>query len=379
MVTKSITSADLIQVLLGREDVGVDVRLSEDFKSTYRDIRGYRSDARGVERSNLDSGENHSALLHWDNVYSGCVDLMRSGGLDFELMAWLCEALLRKEGYLGLAIGFELITAAINKFQMTIFPSLDEDDDSESKVRALTGLNGESSPGSLISPLYQVKIGQDSSIGIWSYQRSIELDQVQDKEQKQRMLSEGAIPLEEINNLLRQIDGSLLLNQVQSAQRAMESFSELEKLLYQHLGINAPPSSRISDSLSDCHKLLKKAYEQVFGRAPTVDDRKIEPSDSSAAGNYLVENNASGDNVEEASDAQLSISLTINNRHQALQQLLLVSEYFKHHEPQSPLPNMIKRVVDWAKLPWPDLMEKLLDNSSGLEQVYQLTGVDKAE
>ena len=378
-MVESLLSADLTQVVLDRKDVGVDVRLSQSFKGTYRDIRGYRSDARGVERSNIDSGEQSSSLLHWENVYNGCVELLKSGGLDFELMAWTCEALLRKDGFLGLAMGFELITEAIIKFKMDIFPSLEEGEEMEWKVHALTGLNGESSPGSLISPLYQVKIAEDSPIAIWAYQRSLELEQTQDKDQKQRMMAEGVVPLEEVNNALRQIDESSLSRQVASALRAIESFSVLEKVLYEQLSFNAPPSSRISESLSDCYKLLKKVYEQVFGRAPSVSISNCSLDANQNASDDNISINTEEDNIEVVGQPKLSLSLTINNRQQALQQLLLVSEYFKQHEPQSPLPGMIERVVNWAKLPWSDLMEKVLSDTSSLEHVFRLTGVNKEE
>ena len=69
----------------------------------------------------------------------------------------------------------------------------------------------------------------------------------------------------------------------------------------------------------------------------------------------------------------------IADRQQALQTLLSVGRYFKQHEPQSPIPYMLERVVSWADLAWPDLIARVVQNPSEMEHIFNLTGIHTQE
>src|SRR5512140_374973 len=64
-------------------------------------------------------------------------DALAKRSKDLQIAAWLTEALLKREGFGGLAIGLRLLASLVSDFWDHLYPELDEDGDVECRAAPL--------------------------------------------------------------------------------------------------------------------------------------------------------------------------------------------------------------------------------------------------
>jgi type VI secretion system protein ImpA len=70
-----------------------------------------------------------------------------------------------------------------------------------------------------------------------------------------------------------------------------------------------------------------------------------------------------------------TIAQAISSKQQAFNTLLEIAEFFRQHEPQSPVPCLLEQAVRWGNLPLPDLLAQLVPDPRVLGFSLQLIGV----
>ena len=104
--------------------VGVDLREDSSPTSVYYEIKDQRNAARTAERQAMDGLQDTNALPYWQAVKKQAVKVLSTKSKDLEVIAWLIEALLRTDGYAGLALGFKLAHQIIVQHWDGVYPYL---------------------------------------------------------------------------------------------------------------------------------------------------------------------------------------------------------------------------------------------------------------
>ena len=112
----------------GAEGSGSDLRADFTSNSPYQQLRDARSLARTTERAQ-DKGETVDVppADHWRAVLSTGQEVLARESKDFEVAAWLTEALVRLYGLEGLAAGARLIEGLCDRYWEGGFPQPDEE------------------------------------------------------------------------------------------------------------------------------------------------------------------------------------------------------------------------------------------------------------
>ena len=128
---------ELLQPIEGDNPSGQDLR----YDKVYDEIREAR---REDDSLNQGAWQVDRKAADLPKTISLSTDALKKKTKDLQIATWLTEALLRKEGFAGLAMGLTLIHGLLDKFWDTVYPQIDEGD---LELRAAAfGLLGESTP-----------------------------------------------------------------------------------------------------------------------------------------------------------------------------------------------------------------------------------------
>jgi type VI secretion system protein ImpA len=68
---------------------------------------------------------------------------------------------------------------------------------------------------------------------------------------------------------------------------------------------------------------------------------------------------------------------TWQHRDEAYRTLEALAEYLATVEPHSPTPYLIRRAVNWGRLPLPELMAEIMREEGDLNRMVQLLGLSR--
>lgn len=370
----TIDIESLIKPINKKQPTGHDLRDDTSIESLYFKAKDARNNARNIERLATQSEDGGDAAKEWEMVYQTSLDILTNKSKDLEVCAWLTEALLRKQGFSGLHQGFELIKQLIEKYWERLYPLPDEDG-LETRIAALAGLNGINSEGSLIAPIAQQHITQGSSIGpfaLWQYQFALELPKINDEKQRQKKINQVGFSLEDIQTAVKESSVDFYQDLKQQLTDCLASFKELHLLLDKKCGKDAPPYSYINSALENFQDhmtyILQDAPFSINEASIDVDTPEhVKNEKQVLASTQVIQKTHHSSNK--------GITLSVNDRDDALNALNKIADFFAKTEPHSPLSYVIHRTAHWGNLPLPELLEEIIQDDNVRQNVCRLTGI----
>jgi len=351
-----IDVSSLLEPISADNAVGLDLRQDTTPRSIYSRIRDARKAARAAERSNLFDDDSTEADEHWRQVYELAPQALKTNSKDLEIACWFTESLIRKAGFSGLRDGFSLIHQLIEKYWDNLYPLPDEDG-IETRVAALTGLNGEGAEGVLIAPIRTTRITEGTQVGpfsYWQYKQALDAQRITDDQARGEQISKNGFSLDNIQNAVEQSSQEFYVNLRDDVRDALEEYKRIGQLLIERCGVHdSPPTSNIVNILTDTLSAITHIARHKL------------PEPEPEAG-------------IEGSDAAASVSTTggaINSRAEALRQLSNISLFFRRTEPHSPLSYIIEKAVRWGDMSLGELMQELIPDSGSRNTYSSLTGV----
>src|SRR5438105_1121576 len=156
--------AKLLAPIPGDKPVGIDLRADPSPTSPYYAIKDARSAARAIERQIIGGEDANSPRPDWRPVVQHGNKVLAEKSKDLEVTAYMIEALVRLNGFGGLRDGFRLARELCERFWDGLYPMPDEEG-LETRVAALTGLNGEGGDGTLLAPINRVPLADSPNLG----------------------------------------------------------------------------------------------------------------------------------------------------------------------------------------------------------------------
>ena len=361
---------ELIAPIQENTPCGEDVRMDRSALSDYFSIKDARNNARAAERANLfGDDDNPQTIDMWRTVASLARRLLTEKTKDIEIASWYLESLLRLHGIVGLRDGFTLLRILVEKYWHGLYPTPDEDG-LESKVAPLAGLNGDGAEGTLLSPIRNAMITDESSFGtfsFWQYQQAHSAERITDSDQREARIDELGFSLETIEDTLNDTDIHFYIGLIEDLEISKDEHKKLNTLLREHCADDAPVSSNISNLL-----------DEVLRTVRFINKARLEESGASLsddAGDDSAQINSANQNASARPQVKLSTGGAIKNRDVALQRLKEVADFFHIYEPHTPLAPAIERIIQWGQMSVSQLMVELLPEQSARTAYTQLTGV----
>jgi type VI secretion system protein ImpA len=175
-------------------------------------------------------------------VISLTTSLLKHRSKDLQIAAWLTEALLRKDGFAGLAAGLRLLHELLERFWDTLYPEIDDDGDCGLRIAPFEWIAHYLDDLVRTSPLDQ------AGHGWYQYMRSrgvMPEDQVQsqqDRRKREAQIKEGALPLETVDRSIYETPRQFYVALVHDLDECLDRLRALNEICDARFGFDESPS-----------------------------------------------------------------------------------------------------------------------------------------
>lgn len=349
--------------------VGVDLRADYSPSSPYQKLRDARAEARAEERALETSGEADPAVPQgWREVKRLGLLCLGEKTKDFEIAAWLLEALVRLDGLAGLIGGAELLSGLLEQYWEPGFPQPDEDG-MDIRAAPLGGLSGDGVDGTLMQPLRRLALfrrpdGRGVGLHLWKIAEDTEAipNEGDNKKRRKARYDAGVPEMKALENEAR-VDAAHLRRNAQLAMRARRVWEALGERMDARFGDLAPNTRRVAEALERMQeiatRLIGPVHEEAAAAAP---DEAVEEMLA------VAEDGPGGGGMVAAPRA-------LRTREDAIRQLEELADYFRKTEPHSPLPYTLDDAVRRARMPLPDLLAEVLPDNGARQAMLTMLGI----
>jgi type VI secretion system protein ImpA len=353
-MVEDLASAIGLDVLLaplpGETPVGVDLRLGLTGVSVYSLLRDARFEARQAEKlADGSPGADTTMPPAWRSVRQLAVKALSESTKDLEIATMLTEALLRIEGIVGFAVGAQLMSGLVKNFWGSgLYPIADEEGVA-TRVLAVTSLNGVDDDGTLVQPLRKqvfFRRPDGTPIAFFEFDAAVTLQGEADPKKRQAKIAKGVNPFDELDRDAKAADTAGLVTLRSDLQRAITAWGELDRVLTDVAGTDAPPTRRI-------RSILEGMLTTVTRYTPRREEMpEIEGANLSTAAP------ATGPGANSQPVRRIP-----ETREDMLAELTRIADFFRRTEPHSPLAYTLDNAVRRGGLSLPDLLAEIVPNA----------------
>lgn len=369
MVDDVVDVATLVEALSSGDGAGEDLRLDYSPSSVYQKLRDARAEARADERARDSEGDGESAPPEgWRQVRRLAVEALSGSSKDFEIAAWLTEALVRQEGLAGLASGARVLAGLLEQHWDAGFPQPDEDG-LEGRSAPLGGLAGGDTDGTVMqalrrAPLFRRPSGEGFSI--YQYEASADTAGISDETRREQRFAQGVIPLETVETEAK-FDRPGLRAMAALAAETRAAWQLFQDQVDARFGYDSPPTRRVAevlDRMAEVAVLLGGAAEDGGGMMAAEEGVAAAPGQpgmaaGSAAGGAMFVPGAG----------------SLANREQALKTLEQLAEFFQKTEPHSFLAYTLADAARRGRMSLPELLAEVMQDDGARTAMLTALGI----
>jgi type VI secretion system protein ImpA len=345
----------------GDQGAGVDLRADFSSASPYQRLRDSRAAARAEERARDAEGDSENVeALGWREVLTVGQKSLATLSKDFEIAAWLTEALVRMHGLPGLTGGARLIVGLCEGFWEAGFPQPDEDG-LEARASPIGGLSGGGADGTIMQPLRRLPLFRRADgvgIGIYQWDQAEHISTLDDKRRKAKYAA-GAPEMKTLEAEAK-LDRAYLISRGRETMAAIEAWRELDRVVEARFGSEAPSMRKVSE-------LLERMLKIISGLGGVVAEAAEEAVTETAADGTVV------------AVAGVAAPGALVNRETALRELDRIAEYFRRTEPHSPLAYTLDEAVRRGRMSLSELLAEVLPDAAVRNSMLQRLGIRPEE
>src|SRR6185295_13732453 len=271
-------------------------------------------------------------------------DALATKSKDLQLVAWLIEALLRKESFPGLLSGLKLAQALLENFWDTLYPEL-EDGDAEVRAAPLDWVGSRLDQPIKMAPI--TKKGLDWFEFKQSRAVGYEADTA-DNETKQEArataIADGKVTGEEFDEAFNATPKAFYQETKQAIDDCLEAIESLTTVCGEKFGDAAPGFSGMRSALEEVRQTVGALLQKKRESEP--DEVAAEETVESAA----EETEADSGAAAAPGKARKTVTEEPVDRDDAVARLALVAKYLRREDPYSPAPYLMIRGLRWGEL-----------------------------
>jgi type VI secretion system protein ImpA len=224
----------------------------------------------------------------WDKVVRLSLDALTGQTRDFQIAAWLTEALAMEEGFEGVDSGLRVMTVLLSQFWETAYP-LVEDDDYDYRVAPFEFLNDRLTAAIRLIPLTDPRSSQGYSYQKWKESRDVGYEADGRGDRRAELIAEGKIPAEEFDTAVAKSSAAYYKSLADSIAACVAAFGEMDAAIDEKFGSHAPRISEIGQILDECNRMVVKICREQKGLRDAFDAESdaAEESVPAVAGSLL--------------------------------------------------------------------------------------------
>jgi type VI secretion system protein ImpA len=290
-----------------------------------------------ARREDLDLPSNNSEakrkLADWPQVVALSTKLLAEETKDLQLAAWLTEALMHRDGYMGLATGMVVLHGLLDTYWETVYP-LPEDEDDDFRVGPIKWVGDK-----LPIPLRMVPFGPTnlSFLAIDSAREiptEAEADQNPEKrEARTTAIEQGKAPPESVDAALAGLNKVALRAIISDLDTLRESINALDKVADARFGSAAPSLLNVRNTVDEIKRFAVAQLAKKLAEDP-------DPEVVESAEDLPLDVGADG--------APISVEPT--NRGDALNRLAVIARWLRAQDATNPAPYLLVRGLRWGEL-----------------------------
>ncbi len=367
---------------------GVNLRDDPTAAATWSTIRDFRDEARRTERRADDGGDDsswRSAVPTWAKARDLSLGLLRDKTHDLAVAAVLTEALLRTDGFAGLAAGFDIARTMIQSQWDSLFPVPDPEDgpaDDETvaneRILPLTRLIGLDTDGLLIAAILNAPLTDGRScdpLGLGHYRISQSLQSLQglaDGRSPEADRGGRVVTPEQFKTAVLESQKDFLADVYGDLNRAATAWIALSESIATASGAMAVlPTGNFTSLFAECREVLRSAAP---ARIAAIESESTPPTPATDVS--LPENSQA---QQAATTGSPPLASAVITREDAVLALARVAEFFEKSDPHSLVAVQIRNIVRMASLPRDQYYRELIGDPAVLTSVGKFVGLSFEE
>lgn len=307
----------------------------------------------------------------WPLIEQRCGETLATRSKDLQLAAWLLEAWLRQRGFVGLFHGLRLVDALLRTYWQELHPVIEDDGDADARLAPLEWLNESLSASVRVHAPLLVLGGKLPPLALADWERMTALDVTPGLGAAREMAQggdEAPLTRADIVFAAAQMGGEL----ARAGAAVVHSLDTLEGLaawLDTRLGEQAPRLLKLRGVLEAVQRVLLQLQDaQAHDEAP--EDEAPEP-----AGLAGGEQKGDALPLAPAPASPAPAPARWRNRTEAYATLEALAEYLAQIEPHSPTPFLIRRAVNWGRMPLPEVIAEIIREEGDLNRLVNVLGI----
>lgn len=349
----------LLAVIRDDSPTGVDLRNASG-DVTFDRIKAHRT---FLTAEADPDGKGHEA--DWKAVARECTAALVEKSKDLELATSLTDAWARLEGFAGLRDGIRLVAALCDRFWDRIHPGFTgQAVDLDDRAMPLNKLGNAVASASACA-MFSAPDPRDPTrqrVFCWAdYLNSALVDGRStgaNQAGADGLLKLGFMTGEEWHHRIKAADPAQLRALLGSVEECQAALGELRILAEKRFGEESAPNLiPLADVLGDLHAHVSKQLPEP------VAEQAIKEADAAASADPASAQAASRPGGPPV------------NREDALRRLDQVGEYFRTHEPHSPVALLVARAARWGRMPLEEVLKEVISDQGALAKIWDTLGV----
>lgn len=340
---------------------GEDLRQDYSPTSVYQRLRDARADARAEERARDSEDDREGGVADgWRIVRRLAVEALGATSKDFEVAAWLTEALVRQDGLAGLSAGARVMTGLLANHWDAGFPQPDEDG-MEVRASPLGGLAGGDADGTVMQALRRTPLFRRPSgdiVSLYRHEAALETAAIPDEARREQRYAQGVLALDTLETEAR-FDRRGLSAVVAEATEARAAWREFQDQIDTRFGHDAPPTRRVAEVLDRLIEVAQRlgGEEEVQADAPVPQAGGDAPVAMAGGGGFALPAGGPA------------------GREQALRMLEQIAEFFQRTEPHSFLAYTLADAARRGRMTLPELLSEVLADEGARTAMLTALGI----
>jgi type VI secretion system protein ImpA len=273
---------------------------------------------------------------------------------DLQLVAWLVEAMLKREGIAGLRETIDLARGMLETFWDTLYPEL-EDDDVELRVGPLQWVGDRlevsvKRTGITKSGFSWFQYKESRAIGTEESANTNEK-----KVKRAADIAEGKIPQEDFDKAFDESPKSYYVNLIATFDGTTESIRSFKEVCDQRFGDMSPNFGTLERALEEVRQtvhilLQKKREKEPDAPVEAAPEPEPEPEPELSPASVSVGNSAAAAPALAPVPARRALSAEPADRDDAIARIVACAKYLRQKEPFNPAPYLMLRGLRWGEL-----------------------------
>lgn len=300
----------------------------------------------------------------WALIETRSKAMLTTRSKDLQIAAWLLEAWTRQHAFDGLYRGLALMDRLLRQFWGPLHPVID-DGDCDARVAPLQWLNESISVTLKVHVPFLYLPGRKPprlTFADWERMTAKELSgQLHAAEApKAGDPTEPPLTREDVIAHAQQHMAGDLEIQVTLVQNCLLCLDSLSSFVNDQLGMDSPNLSKLRGTLEAIERVLTQLLPERKGPEMTTEITQT-----------IERVQAKVDEVI----APVILRHGWENRNEAYATLNAIADYLSSIEPHSPTPYLLRRAVNWGRMPLPELMAEIIREEGDLNRLANVLGL----